>query len=132
MNPIVRAFLNRLLGARGERAAARYLRARGMRILVKGYRARRGEVDLIARDGDVLVFVEVKARRQGSPVEAVTPEKERRITLTALRFMRRYRIVEQRCRFDIVSIVWPDDHRPPVIEHYRNAFDAVGRWQLFR
>jgi putative endonuclease len=132
MNPIVRAFLNRVLGARGERLAARYLRKQGMRILVKGYRARRGEVDLIARDGDVLVFVEVKARRQGVPAEAVTSEKERRITLTALRFMRRHRILEQRCRFDIVSIVWPDERRPPVIQHYRNAFDAVGRWQFFR
>ena len=47
-----------------------------------------GEIDLIARDGDTLVFVEVKARRQGVPAEAVTPEKERRLTLAALQFMR--------------------------------------------
>jgi putative endonuclease len=132
MNPIVGAFWNRVLGARGERAAARYLRRQGMRILTKGYRARLGEIDLIARDGDTLVFVEVKARRHGVPAEAVTREKELRITLTALRFLRRHRILDQRCRFDIVSVVWPDDRRPPEIEHFRNAFEAVGRWQFFR
>jgi putative endonuclease len=132
MNPIVRAFWNRMLGARGEWTAARYLRRQGMRIITRGYRARLGEIDLVARDGNTLVFVEVKARRRGVPAEAVTAEKERRITLTALRFLRRYRMLNQRCRFDVVSIVWPDDGRRPEIEHFRNAFEAVGRWQFFR
>jgi putative endonuclease len=132
VNNVVRKLMSRLLGQRGERAAARYLRRQGMKILVRGYRARTGEVDLIARDGDRLVFVEVKARRHGSPAEAVTPEKQRRITLAALRFMRRYRVLDARARFDIVAIVWSDDKRPPQIEHIRNAFDAVGRWQMYR
>jgi len=132
MTPIVRALWNRLLGERGERTAARFLRHQGLRVLLQGYRARSGEIDLIAREGDILVFVEVKARRQGVPAEAVTPEKQRRITLAALNFQRKYHLLEQRSRFDIVAIVWPDDRRAPQIEHIRNAFEAVGRGQMFR
>ncbi len=131
MTPIVKVLLSRLLGDRGERTAARYLRRIGMRVLQRGYRTSRGEIDLIAREGDTLVFVEVKARRQGIPAEAVTLEKQRRITQTALHFQRRYNVLEQSSRFDIVAIVWPDDRQPPRIEHIRNAFEAVGRGQMF-
>ncbi len=132
MNPIVRAVLSRLLGDRGERAAARYLRERGLRVLLRGYRTRQGEIDLIARDGPVLVFVEVKARRRGVPAEAVTLEKQRRLTLAALRFLRQNDLLDQRCRFDVVSVVWPEGRSRPEIEHLPNAFEAVGRWQMFR
>jgi putative endonuclease len=131
MTSIVRAFLNRLLGDQGERAAARYLRRQGMRVLLRGYRTRLGEIDLIVRDGETLVFVEVKSRRQGSPAEAVTPEKERRLTNAALQFLRKYDLLEQRSRFDIVAIVWPHDRKTPTFEHFRNAFEPVGRWQMF-
>jgi putative endonuclease len=131
MTSIVRALLNRMLGQRGERAAARYLKRQGMRVLLRGYRTRLGEIDLIVRDGDTLVFVEVKARRQGTPAEAVTPEKERRLTNAALQFLRKYDLLEQRSRFDIVAVVWPQDRKAPTIEHFRNAFEAVGRWQMF-
>jgi putative endonuclease len=129
---MVRALLNRLLGQRGERAAARHLKRQGMRILVRGYRTKRGEIDLIARDGETLVFVEVKSRRQGVPAEAVTAEKQRRITNAALEFMRRFGALDLRSRFDIVAIVWPDDRSPPRIEHIRNAFEAAGKGQMFR
>jgi putative endonuclease len=132
MNRIVRAVLNRVLGDLGERAAARHLRRRGFRVITRGYRTTRGEIDLIARDGDTLVFVEVKTRRGGHPLEAVTPEKERRLTLAALQFLRRYDLLEQRCRFDVIAIVWPDDGREPNIEHIVNAFEPSGRWQFFR
>jgi putative endonuclease len=132
MELIVRALWNRLLGDRGERAAARFLRRQGLRVLLRGYRTKVGEIDLIAREGDTLVFVEVKARRHGVPAEAVTPEKQRRITLAAMHFLGRYRLHEVRSRFDVVAIIWPDDRRPPQIEHIRNAFEAVGRGQMFR
>jgi putative endonuclease len=131
VTPIVRAFLNRVLGNRGERKAARHLRRAGLRILFRGFQTPRGEIDLIARDGNTLVFVEVKARRNGTPAEAVTLEKQRRITQAALIFQRRYGLLDQPCRFDIVAIVWPDDRRPPVIEHIRNAFESVGHGQMF-
>jgi putative endonuclease len=132
MTSIVRALLNRILGQHGERAAARHLKRQGMRVLMRGYRTKQGEIDLIAREGNTLVFVEVKARRQGAPAEAVTPEKQRRLTMAALQFMSKNGLLEERSRFDIVAIVWPDDRSPPRIEHFRNAFEAIGRYQMFR
>ncbi len=127
MNVYVRALLRRLLGDRGEREAARWLRRQGFRILVRGYRTRRGEIDLIARDGDTVVFIEVKTRREGEPAEAVTPEKQRRLTLAALQFLKQHRLLDERSRFDVVALVWPDAQRPPTIEHIRNAFEATER-----
>src|SRR5215210_5904700 len=126
MNPILRAVWNRLLGDRGEREAARFLRRQGFRILVRGYRAPQGEIDLIARDGGTLVFIEVKSRRRGTPAEAVTPEKQKRLTLAALHFLKRHGLLEQRCRFDVVAIVWPEGRATPEIEHFPAAFEAVG------
>jgi putative endonuclease len=125
-------FWNRLFGDRGEREAARYLRRQGMKILQRGYRTDRGEIDLIALDGNVVVFVEVKARRQGYPAEAVTPEKQRRLTLAALHFLKKHDLLDERCRFDVVAIVWREDKSPPEIEHIRDAFEAAGRGQMFR
>jgi putative endonuclease len=132
MKNIARAVLNRLLGERGERLASRYLKRQGMRVLLRGYRTEQGEIDLIARDGDILVFVEVKARRKGVPAEAVTEEKQRRLTNVSMQFLRRYNLLEVRSRFDVIAIVWPDDRTPPQIEHFRNAFEPVGRGQMFR
>jgi putative endonuclease len=132
MRSIVDRFWTRLLGDRGERAAARYLRRRGLRIITRGYHTPWGEIDLVARDGEVLVFAEVKTRRRGTPAEAVTPEKQRRLTVAALHFLRRHKLLEQRSRFDVVAIVWADDSQPPRIEHIRDAFDAVGGGQWFR
>jgi putative endonuclease len=126
------AFWNQLLGDRGEREAARFLRRCGLRVLRRGYRTDQGEIDLIALDGTVVVFVEVKARSQGTPAEAVTPEKQRRLTLAGLHFLKRYNLLDQRSRFDVVAILWPEDGITPQIEHYRDAFEAVGRGQMFR
>ena len=131
MNVFVRALLRRLLGDRGEREAARWLRRQGFRILVRGYRTPRGEIDLIARDGDTLVFIEVKTRRQGEPAEAVTLEKQRRLSLAALQFLKHHRLLDERSRFDVVALVWPDAQRAPTVEHIRNAFEATGRGQFF-
>ncbi len=132
LRSIARAWKNRLLGRDGERVAARFLKRRGFKILVRNYDAPSGELDLIARDGDSLVFVEVKTRREGTPAEAVTDEKQRRMTLASLHFLRRHRALEVRSRFDVVAIVWPLGKRSPVIEHIPNAFDSVGRYQMFR
>jgi putative endonuclease len=132
MNPILQALWNRILGSRGEREAALLLRREGLRILHRSYRTDHGELDLVAREGDVTVFVEVKARRHGDPAEAVTLEKQRRLTLAALHYLKRHGLLEARSRFDVVAIVWPDDASPPRIEHIRDAFEAVGRGQMFR
>jgi len=127
-----RSLWSRLLGDTGEREAARYLRRLGLKVLCRGYRTDHGEIDLVALDGDVVVFVEVKTRRHGEPAEAVTAEKQRRLTLAALHFLKKHRLLEQPCRFDVVAIVWPEDSAPPRIEHIRDAFEAVGRGQMFR
>lgn len=127
-------WLRKLLGNRGERLAARYLRRLGYRILARQYSNRWGEVDLIALDGSCLVFVEVKTRRSdaaGHPVEAVTYEKQRRLTAAALVWLKRHRLLENPARFDVVAVVWPDGSRTPEITHYRNAFEPVGSGQMF-
>ena len=132
MNPIVRALLNRRLGRAGEHAAAKFLQSRGLRVLARNFSCPLGEIDLIVRDGDILAFVEVKTRREGVPAEAVTPTKQLSITLAALNFLRRHRALEVRSRFDIVAVVWPKSSKTPVIEHIANAFESVGRGQMFR
>jgi putative endonuclease len=122
------------LGDEGERLAARYLRRQGYKILARRYRTALGELDLVARDGDWIVFVEVKTRRTelaGQPHEAVDAHKQAQLTRLALSFLKRYDLLERRARFDVVSIVWEGTAREPKIVHYRNAFEPPGRGQLF-
>ena len=132
MNFIARSAWNRFFGERGERVAARYLKRHGMRILVRGYRIPSGEIDLIARQGEVVVFVEVKTRKHGTPAEAVGEPKQKRLTSAALHFLKKHQLLEGRWRFDIVAIVWPDVGQKPLIEHIPNAFESVGRGQMFQ
>lgn len=114
----------RSFGDRGEREAARFLRRKGFRVVTRGYRTTQGEIDLIARDGPYLVFVEVKTRRQGEPARAVTPAKQKRVVLASRAFLQRHRIPPtQGCRYDVVAIVWPSaDNAPPAIDHFPDAF----------
>jgi len=116
---------NRFLGNAGERAAARYLRRLGFTIVTRQFRNSFGEIDLIAIDGNWLVFVEVKTRRNelaGRPAEAVTPEKQRRLSRTAQAFIHQRRLHNYRSRFDVVAITWESQQRIPKIEHLRHAF----------
>jgi putative endonuclease len=122
------------LGNEGERLAARYLRRLGYKILARRYRTAMGEIDLIARDGACIVFVEVKTRRSdvaGQPHEAVDAYKQAQLTRLALAFLKRYRLLEKPARFDVVSIVWEGTGADPQIVHYRNAFEPPGRGQFF-
>ena len=122
------------LGDKGERLAARYLRRQGYKVLARRYRTPLGEIDLIARDGACIVFVEVKTRRSdvaGQPYEAVDSYKQAQLTRLALAFLKRYRLLEQPARFDVISIVWEGTGTEPQIVHYRNAFEPPGRGQLY-
>ena len=113
------------LGKTGEDLACRELEGRGYAILARRYRRRGGELDIIARDGQTLVFVEVKTREgreHGDGVEAVTPLKRRRITQLALDYVARNGLTECPCRFDVVSILF--DRSGPTIEVFQGAFDA--------
>ena len=122
------------LGERGERHAARVLRRKGFRILFAGRRNRFGEIDVIAIDERAknrpLVFVEVKTRRDtrgGAPSEAVTAEKQRRLSRSATEFLRANDLLEHPARFDVISIVWPAEAKHPrSVEHLENAFEVCG------
>lgn len=119
-------WLNRLFGNRGERAAARFLRQAGFRILQRNARSQFGEIDLICREGETLVFVEVKTRTSqhfGHPAEAVDRRKQRQLTRAALAWLKRRGWTECACRFDVIAITW-EPGQSPVIEHFRNAFEA--------
>ena len=115
-----------ILGKLAEDLAVDTLERRGYAVLARRYRTRHGEIDIVARDGPYLVFVEVKARRDGrcgQPGDAVTRLKQRRIALMALRYLGRRRLRDQPCRFDVVSVLWPDGEAPRV-EVIQGAFDA--------
>ena len=130
----MRGILTKLLGDRGERAAARFLRRQGMKILERQSRNNFGEIDLVARDGECIVFVEVKTRSStlaGQPFDAITHEKQKKLTQLALVWLNRKKLLNSSARFDVVSVVWPEDQKEPTIHHYPNAFEAVGRGQMF-
>ncbi len=95
-------------GAKYEERAAEYLEGLGWRILERNYRCRTGEIDLIAADGQTLVFVEVKYRRSdtyGSPAEAVDGRKQRTICRVADHYRMCHGVLEgQACRFDVISV----------------------------
>lgn len=113
------------LGRIGEDLACRELERRGYAILARRYRRRRGEVDIVARDGQTLVFVEVKSRGGrafGTGADAVTALKRRRMVLVAQDFMMRHRLGDCACRFDVVSIDLADARREPVVQVFQNAF----------
>lgn len=129
-----RVFPKKTLGQRGEAAAARYLRRRGYKILARGDRCGPGELDLVALDGKTIVFIEVKTRQSqqaGHPSDAVDEVKQRRLTRLAVTFLKRHGLLECPARFDVIAITWPADKWFPVIEHIQNAFDAVGKWELY-
>jgi putative endonuclease len=122
------------LGQRGERAAERYLKRRGYKIVARRERGRFGELDLVAVEQRTVVFIEVKTRTSheaGHPAEAVGPEKQKRLTRLALAYLKRHDLLEYPARFDVLAITWPQGTRDPVIEHFQNAFEAVGRGQMF-
>lgn len=112
-----------ILGRIGEDLACCELERRGYAILARRYRRRGGELDIIARDGQTIVFVEVKARNNrnfGEPGEAVTRVKRRRIADMAVDYVVRHRLTKYPCRFDVISIQL--DGGTPAIELYQNAF----------
>ncbi len=113
----------RTIGSAYEQVAAAFLESRGYRILELNYRNRYGEIDIIARDGQYLVFVEVKYRKdlsEGLPAQAVNYNKQRKITKVAMYYCSGHNISEyEPMRFDVVGILGDE------ITLYKNAFEAV-------
>jgi putative endonuclease len=117
-----------VLGKSGEEVACGELQRRGYAIVARRYRTRAGEIDIVARDGPTIVFVEVKTRRKdefGDPLEAVTSRKQRKLTLMALDFLARVKPGSVPCRFDVVSVRW-SERAGPDVEVVKNAFLAGG------
>jgi putative endonuclease len=113
-------------GSAGEQIAAEYLLRSGYRLLARNYRAKSGEIDIIAHKSGIIAFVEVKTRRNtnfGSPAEAVTYSKQRRIIHTALCFLKATASSDANFRFDIIEVlIRPDSGNKAECNHIINAF----------
>jgi len=115
------------LGERGENLAARELRNKGYRIIVRNFKCVMGEIDIIARDGKTLVFVEVKTRANEddvTPEEQINPHKMHQCTKAAKFYLGRYGQPRPPARFDVVAVVWPSG-RAPTLRHIENAFEPT-------
>lgn len=114
------------LGKKGEALALEEIERMGYRHIIKNYRCRLGEVDLVARDGDVLVFIEIKTRKGRTPAaakEAVNLRKQKQLSKVALNYMKTNNCWEMSARFDVVAVAI--DRGPPRIEVIKNAFELV-------
>jgi putative endonuclease len=115
-----------VFGKAGEDLAVDELARRGYAVLARRYRTRHGEIDIVARDGETIVFVEVKAKESGdfgTAAHAVTPEKQRRVISMAVDYLARHRLHRSPCRFDVVAIDGSDE--AAVLTYYRGAFSAA-------
>lgn len=105
-------------------AAERFLRRQRYAIIERNYRCPLGEIDLIALDGQVVVFVEVRSRTGtefGSPLESVNRRKQEQIIKVALHFLSRHHLHAREARFDVIGVKW--EGQEPEIEHLKNAFE---------
>jgi len=113
----------RKIGTEKEKLAGAYLESNGYEIIEYNFRCRQGEIDIIAKDGEYLVFCEVKYRSgmsKGTPFEAVDYKKQRIISRCALFYIAKRRIGDIPCRFDVVSVTDKE------IQVLKNAFDYIG------
>lgn len=123
----------RWFGTRSERAAARFLKRLGYRILVRNYTCALGELDIVALDGVCLVFVEVRSTGgldHGQPAASVDLAKQKRLSRLALYFLKQKRLLNHAARFDVLTLSWPEGQRQPTVQHLKSAFDAVGHYNF--
>ncbi|MEG0509624.1 MAG: YraN family protein [Eubacterium sp.] len=115
---------NTVKGRAGEALAAHYLCTKGHRLLSRNYKKKTGEIDLITKQGDTVVFTEVKLRRTlkfGSPAQAVDYRKQQRIIKTALWYLQEKNLFDYNVRFDIIEILG-DPSADVKVNHIENAF----------
>jgi len=113
-------------GKEGESIAAIHLLKSGYQIIAQNYHTRYGEIDIIAKDGDTLVFAEVKSRRNdsfGNPKYAVTLKKQQKMSMAALDYLKNTKQSHIKARFDVVAICSGEEN--PDIEIIRNAFELA-------
>jgi putative endonuclease len=124
----------RWFGTRSERAAARFLRRTGYRVLARNVTLPAGELDLVALDGRALVFVEVRSTEGGDadrPAASVDAAKQRKLTDLALAYLHHHGLLDHPARFGVVAVSWPPNRREPHVVHFPHAFEAVGKFQLY-
>jgi putative endonuclease len=128
----------RWFGRRSERAAAKFLRSLGYRMLAANVSDPAGELDLLALDGDTLVVVEVRSTASDRPdalentAASVDLRKQRKITGATLRFLAARKLLGKLAvRFDVLAMSWPPHAREPEVKHIRHAFEATGKFQMF-
>ena len=124
----------RWFGDRSERSAARHLQALGYKILTRNFSCQLGELDIVARDGDTLVFVEVRSTQRDDterPALSVDLAKQKRLTRLALFYLQKHKLLNHAARFDVICIAWPAGHKTPTLDHFKNAFEAHGRFQMY-
>lgn len=112
-------------GRAAEAQALAYLKARGLKLIEQNYRCRGGEIDLVMRDGDTVVFVEVRFRshsQYGGAAASVDRRKQRRLVHAATHFLQRHRMTEKAARLDVVAI-GPGDEQ---VQWLRNAISETG------
>lgn len=124
---------NLYFGKIGEDKAVELLRREGYKILTRNYRAKSGELDIVALDKGTFCFIEVKTRlddKLGLPAEAITKPKQRQIIKTALVYLKENNLLNNNARFDVVSVLGAEDNQK--LELIKNAFtlDGVFRWSL--
>jgi putative endonuclease len=119
------------LGARGEACAARYLKHHGMRIITRNRRRGKGEIDIIALEGDIVVFVEVRTRASEefmTPENSVRFHKRRTVTRTVRQLMRRHKQKGFTARIDLIAIIWPENAKEPTAVRHHKAVMPVEGW----
>lgn len=124
----------RWFGTQSERAAARYLRRQGFRIVARNYSCPHGEMDLIAVLDRTVVFVEVRSTESDNeerPAASVDRAKQTRLTRIALHYLQAKNLLAYPARFDVLTVHYPAGSREPVLTHYPHAFEAVGRFQMY-
>lgn len=124
----------RWFGRRSERTAEQFLKRKGHRILTRNWTCPVGEIDLVTRQGETLIFVEVRSTSHDDAESArlsVDQVKQERLTRLASAFMKRYRVQNVSARFDVVVLAWPGGVEKPIIEHFENAFPAIGKSSMF-
>lgn len=128
----------RWFGRRSEKAAAKFLRSLGYRLLASNVSDRDGELDILALDGDTLVIVEVRSTSSDRPdaleqtAATVDRRKQKQITEATARFLSRRRLLGKiAVRYDVLAMSWPEHAREPAVRHIPHAFESTGRFQFF-
>ena len=129
--------LNAKVGKKGEQAAARLLRQKGLTVVAESESDWAGELDLVAIDerNKLIIFVEVKTHsttKPGHPAERVDEAKQGRVSRAAMRYLKRKKLLGTPVRFDVIAVWWHSDGpQPDKIEHYEAAFESAGDFQMF-